>query len=269
VDATPAWADGLVEAGTDLLRINGAHESPREWEAIASTFKARASAHDRAGRVIVDLPGPKLRAEIRQHEEAVLHMPRRKDRRGKSLAPTEVLLVAAYSAGAQLPVPPDWLPRLERGDVLRLEDAGERDRGLVVRGPGEGGVLAECSRSLYVTSGLPLVWERGGAVLKEGRVGALPWQPRVLSVSVGDTLLLNASGESPDPEQHVLAVPEPQLLEHVGVGDRVILDDGKLVAIVEAARRDELLCRHAGRQVPDTAPLRQGCRVPGQPALAA
>ena len=243
VDATPAWADGLVEAGTDLLRINGAHESPREWEAIATTFKARASAHNKAGRVIVDLPGPKLRAEIRRHEEAVLHIPRRKDRRGKSVASTDVLLVAAYSEGVQLPVPPEWLPRLECGDVLRLEDAGERDRGLVVLGPGEGGVLAECDRSLYVTSGLPLVWERGGVVLGEGRVGALPRQPRVLSVSIGDTLLLNASGESPDPAQHVLAVPEPQLLEHVGVGDRVLLDDGKLVAIVEAARRDELVCR--------------------------
>jgi hypothetical protein len=107
----------------------------------------------------------------------VLHIPRRKDRRGKSVTPTEVLLVAAYSAGAQVPVPPDWLPRLERGDVLRFEDAGERDRGLVVLGPGEGGVLAECDRSLYVTSGLPLVWERGGAVLKEGRVGLCPDNP--------------------------------------------------------------------------------------------
>jgi pyruvate kinase len=243
VEATPAWADGLVQAGTDLLRINGAHESPREWESIVSIFRARASAHGKAGRVIVDLPGPKLRAEIRQHEEAVLHIPRHKDRRGKSVTPTEVLLVAAYSAGAQVPVPPDWLPGLTRGDVLRLEDAGERDRGLVVLGPGEGGILAECSRSLYVTSGLSLVWERGGAVLKEGRVGALPRQPRVLSVSVGDTLLLNASGESPAPEQHVLAFAETQLLEHVGVGDRVILDDGKLVAIVETARRDELVCR--------------------------
>jgi pyruvate kinase len=243
VDATQAWADELVEAGTDLLRINGAHESPREWEAIVSTFRTRASAHDKAGRVFVDLPGPKLRAEIRQHEEAVLHIPRRKDRRGKSVAPTEVLLVAAYSAGAQVPVPPKWLPRLERGDVLRLEDAGERDRGLVVLGPGQGGVLAECSRSLYVTTGLPLVWERDGVVLGEGRVGALPLQPRVLTVSVGDTLLLNASGETSDPEQHVLALPEPGVLEHVGVGDRVILDDGTLVAIVETAHRDELSCR--------------------------
>jgi pyruvate kinase len=124
--------------------------------------------------VIVDLPGPKLRAEIRQFEDAVLHLPRRKDRRGKTVAPTPVLLVAAYAGGAQIPVPPDWLGTLQSGDEIRLTDAGERERTLVVRGAVEGGVLAECDRSLYVTSGLRLVWRRNQAVLAEGCVGALP-----------------------------------------------------------------------------------------------
>ena len=109
-DATPRWAEELVRAGADLLRINGAHETPREWEAIASTFKARAAAHGRTVRVVVDLPGPKLRAEIRQLEEAVLHLPRHKDLRGRSLAPTRVLLVADHARDGQIPVPPDWLP---------------------------------------------------------------------------------------------------------------------------------------------------------------
>ncbi|HXJ83018.1 MAG TPA: pyruvate kinase [Candidatus Methylomirabilis sp.] len=242
-DVTPAWAEEVVQAGADLLRINGAHESPREWEAVAATFKACAAAHGKAGRVIVDLPGPKLRAEIRQFEDPVVHLPRRKDRQGKSLAPTPVLLVAAYKEGAQIPVPSEWLSRLQPGDVLDLVDAGERERRLLVRGPGEGGIQAECDRSLYVTGGLPLVWRRGDVVLGEGRVGGLPRQPTTLSVSVGDHLLLNASGDSDDPTVAVLTVPEPGLLAQVRVGERVVLDDGKLVAVVEAAGRMGLVCR--------------------------
>jgi len=242
-DATSAWAEDVVQAGADLLRINGAHETPREWEAITSIFKARAATQGKTVRVFVDLPGPKLRTEIRQLEEGVLHLPRHKDRRGKSLGPTEVLLVAAHTAGAQLPVPPDWLPRLQRGDVLCLTDAGDRERALVVRGAGEGGTLAECDRSLYVTSGLPLVWRRGEAVLGEGRVGALPTQPKALTLRVGDHMLINARGETDDPEQRVLAFPEPGLLAQVRAGERVILDDGKVVAVVEAARPDEFVCR--------------------------
>ena len=197
----------------------------------------------------------------------MLHFPRRKDRQGKTLEPTQVLLVAACAGGAQIPVPPDWLPQLRSGDTLRLTDAGERERSLVVRGSSEGGVLAECDRSLYVTSGLPLVWRRGDRILGEGRVGAVPKQPRNLSVSVGDSMLLNESGECADLEQRVLAFPEPGLLGQVRQGERVILDDGKVVAVVETAGPDELMCRVTQTLVTGAAPFGQGHRVPGQQAL--
>lgn len=242
-EATVGWADALLQAGADLLRINGAHQSPQEWEVITSTFRSRASVLGRPARVIVDLPGPKLRAEIRVLEEAVLHLSRRKDRLGRTLAPTPVLLVAEYREGAQLPVPPDWLPRLQAGDVLTLTDSGGRERALLVRGPGEGGVLAECDRSLYLAPGLALVWRRGEATMEEGRVGTLPKRPAVLTVDIGGLLLINATGHSEDPAALGLACAEPLLLEQVRVGERVILDDGKLVAVVEAVRPDGLLCR--------------------------
>jgi pyruvate kinase len=242
-EATTDWADDLLRAGADLLRINGAHQSALEWAAIVSTFRSRAAALGKASRVIVDLPGPKLRAEITELEEAVLHLPRHKDRLGRTVAPTRVLLVAGESDGTQLPVPADWFPRLEAGDVLTLTDAGGRERALVVRGPGEGGVLAECDRSLYVTTGLSLRWRRGEEVMAQGRVGMLPKQPRVLGVQVGDALLVNASGHSEDPAVPALACAEPRLLDQVRAGERVILDDGKLVAVVEAVRAGGLLCR--------------------------
>jgi pyruvate kinase len=243
-EVTSAWADEVVQSGADLLRINGAHESPREWQAITATFKARAAARGKAGRVIVDLPGPKLRAEIRQLEDAVLHLPRRKDRQGRTLEPTPVLLVATHGTGAQVPVPPDWLSRLQAGDVLGLTDAGGRERDLVVRGPREGGVAAVCDRSLYVMSGLPLVWRRGEKVLGEGRVGVLPRHPRVLSMTVGDRVLLNESGDGDDLAPHVLTLPEPGILAQIRAGERVVLDDGKLVAVVETVLGEGgLLCR--------------------------
>lgn len=237
------WADALIKAGANLLRINGAHESPREWQAIVATYKSRAAALDKPGRVIVDLPGPKLRTEIRELEDAVLHLPRRKDRFGRTVAPTQLLLVAEYAGGAQIPVPPEWLPQFQPGDTLDLMDSGERERALVVRGPGAGGILAECGRSLYVTPGLALVWRRADAVMAEGRVGMLPRQPGELQLAAEDAFLLNADGLSADPKVRALAFPEPQLLAQVRPGERVILDDGKLVAVAESARPDGLLCR--------------------------
>ncbi|MBI4206351.1 MAG: pyruvate kinase [Betaproteobacteria bacterium] len=241
--ATTGWADEMLQAGADILRINGAHESPREWTAIASGFKSRAAALGKTGRVIVDLPGPKLRTEIRQFEEAVLHLPRCKDRFGRTVAPTPVLLVAEHKGGAQIPVPPEWLPQLATGDVIAMTDAGGRERALLVRGPAEGGVLAECDRSLYVTPGLALTWRRSDAVRARGQVGMLPARPGELRLDTGDAFLLNGSGQSENPALRVLAFPDARLLAQVQPGERVILDDGRLVAVVEEARSEGLLCR--------------------------
>src|ERR1019366_1034234 len=93
-DATAAWADEILKAGTDVLRINGAHEMPEAWAATVSLFRSRAAVLKREVRIFVDLPGPKLRGEIRGVEAGVLHLPRKKDRLGRTVAPIRVALVA-------------------------------------------------------------------------------------------------------------------------------------------------------------------------------
>lgn len=241
--ATAAWADELIKAGADLLRINGAHETPREWREIARVFKERAEAHGRPGRVLVDLPGPKLRAEIRQLEDAVLHLPRRKDRLGRTVAPTQLALVGESRGGAQLPVPAQWLERIKPGDSLAFMDAGGRERVLAVRATAEGRLVGECDRSIYLVSGLTASWRRGEKILAEGRLGALPKQPRELRVELGARLRINASGLARDPSEPVLALPEPALLAQVRAGERVLLDDGRVAAVVEASGPDGLECR--------------------------
>jgi len=241
--ADASWANGLLEAGANLLRINGAHESPEEWAEITATFKAQAAALGRRCRVFVDLPGPKLRTEIREMQPGVLHLPRRKDRLGRTVAATQVQLVAQYEAGAQIPVPGDWLTQLAAGDVLDLTDAGGRNRVLTVRRPEKEQVHADCDRSLFVMSGLPIVWRRANKEMGRGKIGVLPQQPRELRLAAGDAFVLNDSGFCADPEARALAFPEPQLLEQIQPGERVMLDDGKIVAVAEAIGREGLVCR--------------------------
>jgi len=242
-DASPEWAEELLRAGADLLRINGAHDSPDEWRAIATVFKGEARRLDRPGRIFVDLPGPKLRAEIRQAANPVLHLPRSKDNFGRTLSPTEVLLVAEQRGEMQIPVPAHWPSRLEAGDVLEFVDSAGRDRSLTVVRREQGGALAQCERSLYVTRGLALAWRRGKKEIERGVVGPIAAQRTVLALDRGDCLLLNASGQSDAAAVPALAIPEPQLLAQVRAGERVILDDGRLIAIVEKADAGGLLCR--------------------------
>jgi pyruvate kinase len=242
-EATAAWADDVLRAGADVLRINGAHDSPRDWSAVAATFRDRAQACNRPCRIFVDLPGPKLRGEIRQMEQGVIHLPRRKDRFGRTVAGTHVSLVARHGGGDQVPVPPGWLTALEPGDVLELRDAGGRPREIVV-GRREGAAVgAECRRSLFLTGGLPVVWRRAGATMGWGAIGEIPAQPRLLTVRPGDVLLINGSGHCDDPDLPALALEAAPLLGQVQPGERVLLDDGRIVATMETRHADGLLCR--------------------------
>jgi pyruvate kinase len=240
---TASWADEVLRAGTDVLRINGAHESPDDWAGIVRVIRERAAARGRPIRVFVDLPGPKLRGDIRRREPTVLHFPRIKDSHGRTVEPISVGLVAHYDGGAQIPVPARWLEGLRSGDAIRFKDAGGRARELRIRRVTRGGIRAECLQSLYVTAGLRLGWYRRGKLRGRGVVGPLPAQARDLFLSPGDVVLLNADGQCTDPNANVLACPEPTVLERVRSGERVIMDDGKLEALVESIGPDGLRCR--------------------------
>ena len=118
--------------------------------------RARAAALGKRVKVFVDLPGPKLRAEIRRTQAAVLHFPRRKNRRGKTIGATSILLVPRFIERPQLPIPSKWFGRLRVGDRLRMQDAGGRKRELVIREASAERARAECDLSLFITAGLAI-----------------------------------------------------------------------------------------------------------------
>jgi len=240
--ANDEWADSLLRAGANVLRINAAHDSPREWRQVIETFRGRAHSLGVPVRVVVDLPGPKLRTEIRQRQPGVVHVRRRKDALGRTVDPAVVPLVASARAENQLPIPPPWLSALQVGDTLRLTDPTGRTLGLAVSACGSG-LVGTSSHSVYATSGAKLIWERDGAVQAEGAVGTIPDRPRRVSLGVGDRFLISESGQPGDAGQVALALAEPRLIAAVKSGERVILDDGRIVAVAEGSGPDGLRCR--------------------------
>ena len=243
-EVTRVWADRVLRAGANILRINAAHESPAEWLHIVEMVRARAAALKKAVKVFVDLPGPKLRAEIRRTQAAVLHFPRTKNRLGQSVGPVSLQLVPRFGAPPQVPLPVDWFGRMRIGDVLRLRDAGDRSRELVICETSAEGARAECTRSLFITPGLAVEWRRGRRRLARAGIGAMPRVPCDVLLDRGSRFLLNESGSAPA-AQHlpVLRCPEPGVLAQVKRGERVVLDDGRIVAVVESAGPDGLQCR--------------------------
>ncbi len=57
----PAFLRRLVEAGTDAVRINCAHDGPEVWARMIRNLRAAEQACGRRVRVLMDLAGPKVR----------------------------------------------------------------------------------------------------------------------------------------------------------------------------------------------------------------
>jgi pyruvate kinase len=57
----PTVVRELLLAGMDCMRVNCAHDSPRDWQAMVDGLRSAERETGRSARVEVDLPGPKLR----------------------------------------------------------------------------------------------------------------------------------------------------------------------------------------------------------------
>lgn len=69
----PDLVRALVDSGMDLARINGAHDDPDAWARMAGHVRDAATAAGRPCRILVDLPGPKLRTgEMAKKKSIVL-----------------------------------------------------------------------------------------------------------------------------------------------------------------------------------------------------
>jgi pyruvate kinase len=77
----------LVARGMDCARINCAHDNPDQWRSMAENVRSAAEAFGRTCRVLMDLPGPKLRTGPIQPGPRVIRLRPKRDQMGRLIAP--------------------------------------------------------------------------------------------------------------------------------------------------------------------------------------
>ncbi len=238
----------LVGAGMDVARINAAHGDPDVWTRQAERARAAARRLGRPLRVMVDLPGPKLRTGALPDEPPVLRLKPERDAYGRVLAPARLWLHAPEAlhanadepatggpdAGPVLTVPAAWLAGLAEGGRVSLRDARGRDRRLRVRALHSGRALLETDRSTYLVETTALT-AGGGSVVPCG----LPRRPGRLLLAPGDRLELRHPDRAPGAG---LSIPctLPQVFAQVRHGDPIAFDDGRITGVVRQASAQAL-----------------------------
>ena len=238
----------LVAAGMDVARINGAHDGPQAWEAMARNV--RKASHDLAYlcRVSMDLPGPKLRTGPLVDGPRVVRVRPERDLRGVPVAPALLTLVGGSLVpgcpAPSLPVGAGWLARRSVGDDVDVVDTrGSRRRlRLVARHPER--ATAEVWDTTYFETGTELCC---GA--DRTAVGMLPPVAQYHLLRAGDRLCLTDSLEPVPPWSHGqtgrarIGCTSAAAVASVLPGQRVLLDDGKITGVVDAVAPGEVVVR--------------------------
>lgn len=296
--ADPRLVYDLVKSGMRIMRINCAHDTSREWASMIRHLRSATRRTGKSCRVMMDIAGPKARTGPLEPGPQVASWNPPRDALGGLTRRARVFLYPKHAAVPTLrhlppdvdeaiPLDPRFLHALSRGDRVEFLDARgvHREMAVEFRGLCRFGPLSDPIRGVYATSahaayivpGTVLTAPRAGTA-----VGPLLSAPRSIVLFQGDLLVLTADqrpgrdcpasekGRSPTAarERFAARIPFtlPRVLRDVRPGHRVMLDDGKIEAVVLAASPARALLRVTASRPEGTRLLAdKGVNLPDTP----
>lgn len=243
----PSIIESLLQQGMSVMRINCAHDGPDTWQGMVDNLRVAEAKVGRTCRIGFDLGGPKLRTgPVADGPEVIRYRPQR-DSFGCNLAPCSIRFgaVGSFNQGDFdiLPIEGHLLEKAMVGDTLHLEDARGRERVFSIVAATDASLLCTCDRTSYLMTGTRLELRSSNRLVASGSVGRLPPTQGAIPLAPGDSLVITrdlAPGRPAildDDEEAVLEPATigcslPQVFEHIEVGHRVLLDDGKFEGVV-------------------------------------
>jgi pyruvate kinase len=251
----------LLKNGMNCMRINCAHDDAEAWLGMVSNLgKARTETGNKC-RILMDLPGPKLRTgPIEPGPEVIKYGPRRNHfgvvtRPARVwLTPAENLVSRNCQADACIPVVGGRLTGLKEGSIIKFFDTRGASRSLKIVSLADGGVLSESDQTAYVATdtALHIVGSEGKCLPNQNglRVGRLPAKPQRIHLNVGDRVVLTRELTPGRPATFGvdgtvsgvarIGVTLPELFSSVRTGERILIDDGKVSGLIRNVSDEEV-----------------------------
>lgn len=230
----------LVEAGMDVMRVNCAHDSEREWESMIGHMRRANEESGKHCRAQMDLAGPKLRTGPIHRGYHVVRWRIGRDAGGAVVTPARIALVGknagteslpAQASDVVLPVPETLLRAARLGDTFRIKDSRGKNRELTVINKADHTCFCTCEQGAWVLSGAELSLRRKGREIDTGHVGDLPFVEEPIRLQLRDLLILT-KGENRAPAPHGdlphISCTLPEVFSAALAGQPIFFDDGKI-----------------------------------------
>lgn len=242
-EAERSWMVRMLKAGMNVLRINCAHEDAAAWGALARALVEARKETGKECRILMDLAGPKIRTGPIEGGRCVGTWKPQKDDLGRVKSPARVPLVPAsepWQDGSppELELSDEDHALLRKGDELVVLDARGKKRVLVV----QDARVASAAKRIYVEGEVRARVLRDGRTVARVRLRVRGAEGAAVDVRRGDSLVLRSGARKGRPPRRdaagnvlrpgAVSCTLPAALEHLDVGHRVLIDDGKLHCVV-------------------------------------
>jgi len=251
----------LLAAGMDCMRINCAHDDEPAWEGMVENLKRAKAETAMHCRVLMDLPGPKLRTGPVEPVPGVVKWRPLRNRYGRVVGPARLWLTAKENpapcpspADAYLPSPGEWLKNLKPGETIKFLDARGLSRSMEVTDVSENGCWTQSNKTAYVADGTLLQIMRAvdgkGISPQVARIEDLPAEPQPIRLKSGDLLVLTPKPDPGRPSVYdsdgkllqpaTIGVSLPEIFSDVRSGESIWFDDGKIGGVVRSVNTDAI-----------------------------
>lgn len=229
----------FLEAGMNCLRINGAHGSEEDWRQILDRIRSAEARTGTRCRILIDLPGPKIRTHVVGTKAGKMVVKVTRSAADNIIEPARLLLVPAGSSTQGLWIEADFLKRLDPGTTITLVDSRGKRRKWTVESSDVSGVTVSISKTTHLDETTCLLLANGKA--KSAILGGWPSVEASLEINEGTQIILRRDSGPNDSSAAAdggFFCTSPEALVHLREKQRVLIDDGKVEAVVTEEGRE-------------------------------
>lgn len=241
----------LIAEGTDVVRINCAHDFQTEWESMVTHVRNANQECGRDCKILMDLAGPKLRTGSTRRGGEVARWRVSRDVRGNVIVPARIALVGESSsletlltADLQLPAPNHLLHAVRVRDTIKIKDSLGKTRELTVIAKHDHACLCTCSQGAFVMSKAKATVFRKEEEIASGHLGDLPFVEEPIHLHPGDLLVLTRAEDGvAGGHRHLphIACTLPEVFNTALPGQPIFFDDGKLEGRICEVNREYMV----------------------------
>ncbi|MCB1144154.1 MAG: hypothetical protein KDK54_18025 [Leptospiraceae bacterium] len=245
----PEFIEDICFNGADILRINSAHDSSKEWIQMSEIIKKLNIEKGLETKIYFDLAGPKIRTT---GIKKVIHPLKIGKKKSKTIIhlisnPLELSKKQEQSGIDQIVVSNTFLESCEKGDKIQFIDCRDKKRKLEVIESDKEMVVCQSNDTAYLDSNTS--FQIKSKKLKSSIYNFME-VPQEIRVYNGNKILIRAELEEGHlveveenlPYQAIIGCSSKDVFQFIKLEDRVFIDDGKIECRVIEQSTTEILC---------------------------